>query len=94
MNIDKSIINRVAVNARLNLTDQEISEFLPQLKEVLEFFSKIDEADTEGVKISLQPIELRNIVRDDKGKKCLTQEKALLNTKNKKEGYFKGPKSI
>ena len=94
MNIDKKIIERVAANSRLNLTEKEISEFLPQLQEVLEFFSKIDEAKTDDVKISLQPIELKNIMREDEVKESLTQDNALSNTKNKKDGYFKGPKSI
>lgn len=94
MNIDKKIIERVAANSRLNLTEKEISEFLPQLQEVLEFFSKIDEAKTDDVKISLQPIELKNIMREDEVKESLNQDTALSNTKNKKDGYFKGPKSI
>ena len=94
MNIDKKIIERVAANSRLNLTEKEISEFLAQLQEVLEFFSKIDEAKTDDVKISLQPIELKNIMREDEVKESLTQDNALSNTKNKKDGYFKGPKSI
>lgn len=94
MKVDKDIIKKVAVNSRLNISDKEISEFLPQLQEILEFFSKIDEAKTDNVKISLQPIELKNVMREDEIKESLTQEEALSNTKNKKDGYFKGPKSI
>ena len=40
--VDRNLILRVADNAKLSLTDKEIDEFLPQLKEVLEFFSSID----------------------------------------------------
>lgn len=94
MNIDEPILERVAVNARINLTEEEVSEFLPQLQEIINFFSKIDEAETKNIKPSLQPIELKNVLREDKSKICLTQEEALSNTKNKKDGYFKGPKSV
>ena len=33
MKIDKDLIRKVATNAKLNLTESEINEFLPQLKE-------------------------------------------------------------
>ena len=43
--VDKELIKHVAVVARLNLTDKEVKQFLPQLKEVLEYFSMIDKVD-------------------------------------------------
>jgi len=94
MTLNKEIIDRIAKNARLNLTEKEKEEFLPQLKEVLELFSKLKEQKTDNIKPSVQPIDLINITRDDIPGKCLTQEQALSNTKNKKDGYFKGPKAI
>jgi aspartyl-tRNA(Asn)/glutamyl-tRNA(Gln) amidotransferase subunit C len=94
MNIDKDLIKRVAKNAHLNLTESEIKEFLPQLKEILNSFSIINDANTNDVKPSFQPIEIKNIYREDKIEKSLTQEEALSNTKHKKDGFFKGPKAI
>lgn len=94
MTINKEIIERIAKNARLNLTEKEIKEFLPQLKEVIEVFSKLDEVKTDKIKPSVQPIDLINITRDDISENCLTQEQALSNTKNKKDNYFKGPKAV
>lgn len=90
--VDKKLLLRVAENARLNLTEAEIKEFLPQLKEILEAFSKLDEIDVSKEKPSFQPIALENVMREDKAEKCLSQEEALKNTKNKKDGYFLGPK--
>ena len=94
MKIDKELILNVAKNARLNLTEEEIEEFLPQFKEILNTFSKIDKVKTKDVKASFQPIELKNVYREDEIKKCLSQEDALKNTIHKKDGYFKGPKII
>jgi len=94
MNIDKKTIQKVAKNARLELTEQEIKEFLPQIKEVLNAFSKLKEAASNNLEPSFQPIEVKNIIREDKIESCLTQEQALQNTQHKKEGYFKGPKTI
>ena len=94
MKVDEKLIKHVADVARLNLTDEEVKKFLPQLKEILDAFSKIDEVDTKGVKPSFQPVELKNVMRADKVEKCLTQKEALANTEHKKDGYFKGPKAV
>ena len=92
--INKELIEHVAKVARLKLTEKEKEQFSKELKEVIEAFSKIDKVDTKGIDASLQPIELKNALREDKEEKCLSQESALANTKHKKDGYFKGPKVI
>ncbi len=94
MKVDKELIRKVAENARLKLSEAEINEFIPQLKEVLENFSKLDEIDTKNVRPSFQPVEIKNNVREDKIGKCLSQEDALKNSPNKKDGYFKGPRAV
>lgn len=94
MKIDKALIGHIADLARLKLTEAEIKKFLPQLKEILESFSKLDEVNTDNTKPSFQPVELENMTREDKIKPCLSQEEALCNAKEKKEGYFKGPMAI
>ena len=94
MKVDKELIKRVAENSRLNLTEYEINEFLPQLKEVLENFELIQKAPTKDLEPSFQPLEIKNITREDKIEKTLSQEDALRNTKHKQNGYFKGPRAI
>ena len=92
--VDKRLLLKVARNARLNLAQDEIREFLPQFEEILEAFSKLDELDASKEKPSFQPIPLKNVMRKDEEEKCLAQEEALKNTKNKKGGYFMGPKVV
>jgi len=94
MEINKELIGKIAKNAKLELTEQEKEEFLPQLKEVLEDFSKIEQADTSLTTASFQPLFLKNVDREDKVKESLTQEQALQNTKHKKDGFFRGPKAF
>ena len=94
MKIGMEIIEHVAELARLKLTKQEIKKFSEQLKEVLEAFSKLDEVDTKNVKELIQPIVLKNVMRDDAVGGSLSQEKALSQTELKKDGYFKGPKAV
>jgi len=94
MKLDKDLLEHVAAVARLKLTEEEINEFLPQLKEVLAAFSKLSEVNTKGLKPSFQPVELKDALRKDVKKGCLTQEQALSNSPNTKDGYFKGPRAI
>jgi len=92
--INKKLIEHVAQVARLKLTENEKDKFVPELKEVIETFSKLDEVNTKGIDISLQPVEFKNVLREDTEKPCLKQEEALSLTNHKKDGYFKGPKAI
>lgn len=92
--IDKELLLKVAANARLNLTEAEVKKFLPQMQGILGAFSKLDELDVSKEEPSFQPLPLKNVFRDDKAGKCLTQEEALSNTRHKKDGYFKGPRVV
>ncbi len=94
MKVDKETLMHVAEVARLNLNEDEIKKFLVEMNEIIESFSTIDKLDTSGVKPSFQPVEIRNSFREDRIEKSFTQEDALRNSKQTKDGYFKGPKSI
>ncbi|MEA2038075.1 MAG: Asp-tRNA(Asn)/Glu-tRNA(Gln) amidotransferase subunit GatC [Nanoarchaeota archaeon] len=94
MKIDKALLEHVAELARLKLSEEEIKKFIPQLKEIMEHCSSLDKVDTSNTKPSFQPVELKNVMREDKIEKCLSQEEALKNSKEKKDGYFKGPMAV
>ncbi len=92
MKIDKNTIRNIARNARLD--EKESEEFIDDLKEILASFSELDKINTKGIEPSIHPIKIENITRKDKIKESFTQEEILSNTKHKKDGFFKGPKSI
>jgi len=94
MKLDKQLLEKVAKNSRLNLTSQEIKEFLPQLKEILTYFETIKKAPTKNTSPSFQPLEIKNITREDIPQVSLPQDLALSNSKHKQDGYFKGPKAL
>ena len=94
MEVDRKLLEHVAEVARLKLTEDEIKKFLPQLKESLEFFSQLKDVNTDNVKPSFQPVELKNVLREDVEKKCLSQDEALSLAEHKKDGYFKGPRVV
>ena len=92
MKITKNLIEDIAKNARLKLSDREIKDFIPQVEEILKSFSILDKVNTNKVEPSFQPIKVKDVFREDEIKECLTQKEVLSNTKHKLDGYFKGPK--
>ena len=94
MEINKELILKVAKNARLNLTEEEVKEFIPQFKEVLNSFSELDKVKTDNAKPSFHPIEIKNSIREDNPKECVSQKEILKNAKHKKDPYFLGPKAL
>lgn len=94
MDITPELVKRVAQNARLNLKEEEIKKFAIEMKEILANFQKLSEVNTDDVEPSFHPIQVKNVAREDKPGKCLDREEALSLTPHKKDGYFRGPKTI
>ncbi len=94
MEITPELVKRVAANARLNLKEDEVKKFAAEMKEILANFEKLSEVNTDGVEPSFHPIPVKNVTREDKPGKCLDREEALSLTPHKKNGYFRGPKTI
>jgi aspartyl-tRNA(Asn)/glutamyl-tRNA(Gln) amidotransferase subunit C len=92
--VDQELLLRVAKNSRLELTEKEAQQFLPQFKEILEAFEKIGQVDTKGTEPAFHPVPLKNRYREDKIENGLSNEKALGNATHQKQPYFKGPKAI
>ena len=92
MDITPDIVKRAAKNARLNLTEEEIKEFTPQLKEILSFFEKVQKVPSADVSIHSVPIT--NEWREDREEPSLSQDDALKNVKYSSKGFIRGPKTL
>ncbi len=65
MKIDKDVITRVAVLARIDLTDDEKMEFSEQLSGIIGYVEKINELDTEKIIPSDHIGGVKNVLRND-----------------------------
>ncbi len=93
--MDQKTIEKVAKTARLNLTEAEAKKYAKDLGEILDAFKTLDKASTKGVKPTFQPVEVKNVLREDKIEEGLKQGEALANSKkNKEQGFFKGPRAV
>ena len=92
--IDKQTVKKVAEIARLNLTEKEIEKFSKDLSNILGAFEDLKKVDTEKIEPTFQPVEVKNVVREDKIEESFSTGTALAQTKNTEGKHFKGPKVV
>ena len=90
--VNEDLVGRLAKAARIDLTNDEKAKFTKQLKGILEAFKEIDEVDTTGIEPSFHPQTRENVWRDDTVE--LWDWDPLANSKNKEDGYVKGPRIV
>ena len=94
MAVDRKTVKKVAELARLDLTEKELAKFSRDLDEVLSAFRRLQRIPTRGVKPTFQPVEVRNVLRDDRVEPSIPRERLLKNLKNREDGYIKGPRVV
>ena len=88
--IDRKLLERLAEVSRIDLTEEELERFTDQLKVILEAFREVDKVDTDGVEPSFHPLNMKNVLREDKEKSWEWDPRA--NSKHTEGKYFKGPR--
>lgn len=91
---EKQTIEKVIKIAKIELTESEKKDYSRDMKNILDAFGSLDEVNVDGVEPAFQPIEIKDRTREDVVEASLSQDEALANSKNKKDGYFKGPRAI
>lgn len=92
MDIDIEQISKIA---RLELSNDEKKKFSKDLEDVISWLSSLDKIELKSdIKPTFQPVESKNVTRDDVVEPSLDQETAVSNSKNREDGHFKGPRVI
>ena len=84
----------VADLAHLELTEEEVKRFLPQLGSILEYMQKLNELDTSRVEPMAQvtfAAAENPALRSDAPRKTFSQDEALANAPEAGAGCFKVP---
>ncbi|MEC5424338.1 Asp-tRNA(Asn)/Glu-tRNA(Gln) amidotransferase subunit GatC [Virgibacillus sp. C22-A2] len=89
--ITKEQVKHVAHLARLAITEEEAEMFTDQLSSIISYAEQLNELDTEGVEPTTHVLEIKNVLRKDESKQWITQEEALKNAPDKKDGHFRVP---
>ena len=65
MAISREDVLHVSRLARLELSEAEIEKFTGQLGDILDYISKLNELDTEGVPPTAHVLDITNVFRND-----------------------------
>lgn len=94
MALTKDDIQRVALLARLELTEFEKEEFTRELNGIFGFMEKLKKLDTTDVKPMTCAAPLHNVFRGDLIEPSLGPDQVLANAPERVGGYFKVPKIL
>lgn len=94
MTISKEEVEHVAKLARLLVSEEDKDLLSRQLSNILEYVGKLNKLNTEGVEPLSHVIDIKNVFREDKARESLSQDLALSNAPEKRDGFFRVPKII
>jgi len=92
--IDEQQVQHVASLAKLKFTDEELSEFTPQLESIIDLFETLEKVDTTGVKPMTSATDQVNVMREDVAVNSNQREALLKNAPEAENGYIKVPAII
>ncbi|MFL6467675.1 MAG: Asp-tRNA(Asn)/Glu-tRNA(Gln) amidotransferase subunit GatC [Pyrinomonadaceae bacterium] len=91
-------IRHVAKLAHLEITDEEVALYTPQMAEIVKYVEQLNELDTEDVEPMLGGLtaegETTLTIRDDVVLPSLGQKAALEQAPSAVEGHFQVPKVL
>ncbi len=91
-------IKKIAKLAHLEITEEEIKLYTPQMANIVAYVEQLNELDTEKIEASIGGLttegEQTDTKREDVAHKSLGQEKALDQAPSAVEGHFQVPKVL
>jgi aspartyl-tRNA(Asn)/glutamyl-tRNA(Gln) amidotransferase subunit C len=94
MDITKQDVEKVALLARLRVTEDERAVFATQLSQILTHVEQLNRYDTAGVEPTTTVMGQLNVFRDDVARPSLSVEQALANAPEREGDGFGVPKIL
>lgn len=94
MSVSKKDVEHVAKLARLEFSELEKDSLISDLNNVLGYIEKLDELNTEGEDIIVNPYYIENKFREDQIQPSMNVEDVEGNAPQNLEGYIVVPKII
>jgi aspartyl-tRNA(Asn)/glutamyl-tRNA(Gln) amidotransferase subunit C len=92
--ISSDVIEDVEILAKLQLTPEEKVKAGQDMEEMIEYFDKMNELDTEGVEPLTHIFNMGNVMREDEITNEDGSEDALKNAPEKHNMAFVVPKTV
>ena len=92
--VSREELLHIANLASLNLKDEEVDKYLLNLQDILNFANIVNNADVEGLDITIGANEAKNVFRKDEVVKFEENELLLQNAPEQERNMFKIPKVL
>lgn len=89
MSLTPEEVTHIARLARVGLSQDEMSRFQDQLSQILDYFQRLQEADTENVPPTAHTLSMHNIMRDDEPRPSFDKEDILANAPQREGDLFR-----
>ena len=89
MPLTREQVQHIARLARVGLGDDDIARFQEQLSEILDYFERLRQLDTEGVPPTTHTLPLHSIMRDDEPRPSLPRDEVLANAPQREGDLFR-----
>lgn len=91
MTLSRDDVAKVALLARLQLSDDELDAMTAQLQRIVAYVEQLDELDTQNVAPMAHASEIRDVFADDISRPSLPRELALREAPKKDEQCYRVP---
>lgn len=89
MSLSRADVEKVALLARLQLSDQELDQLTSEMVQIVEYVDQLAEVDTDGVEPMAHAVEVSNVFASDDVLPSLPREQALANApRHNGRGYL------
>ncbi len=89
MSLTPEEVTHIARLARVGLSQDEMSRFQDQLSQILDYFQRLQEADTENIPPTAHTLAMHNIMRDDEPRPSFDKEDILANAPQREGDLFR-----
>ncbi len=89
MPLSREQVQHIAQLARVGLDEDDTARFRDHLSEILDYFHRLRQVDTEGVPPTAHTLPLQNIVRADEPQPSHDKEEVLANAPRREEDFFR-----
>jgi aspartyl-tRNA(Asn)/glutamyl-tRNA(Gln) amidotransferase subunit C len=87
--LSREQVRHIATLARVGLSDDDVEHFSHQLSQILDYFERLRQVDTEGVPPTAHTLPLHNVMRDDDPAPACPPEEVLANAPLREDDFFR-----
>ena len=89
MSLSREQVLHIARLARVGVEDDEVERFAHQLSDILDYFERLSDVDTDEVPPTAHTLPLHNIWREDEPEQCLRPDQVLANAPQREGDLFR-----